>query len=133
MISAVCVLANLGCAGLPALHARAPLAVPVQMRGQADPPAGGTDGAPGKASAVTRTIRIEAHDMSFSPSTIGIHSGETARIVIFNRGKLRHEFVIASHAEHLEHRAAMRRKPDMDMGMEPNAVTIDPGRSEELV
>jgi uncharacterized cupredoxin-like copper-binding protein len=104
-----------------------------EMMPRAEAPGGGTDGAPGKASAVRRTVRIEAHDMAFTPTIIPVVSGETVRLVISNRGTMRHEFVIASKAEHLEHRATMRRKPDVDMANEPNAVTVDPGQSKELI
>jgi len=110
-----------------------PTAIPVALSGHQDAPGAGTDGEPGDAAAVWRTIRIEARNMSFKPHSIAIRPGETVRLVIFNSGKLRHEFVIASNAEHLEHRAAMRRMPDMNMTGEPNAVTVDPGQSKELI
>jgi len=115
---------------IPTLDAKA---VPVALAGHEDAPGAGTDGEPGDAAAVWRTIRIEARDMSFKPHSIAIRPGETVRLVIFNSGKLRHEFVIASHAEHLEHRAMMRLTPEMNMVGEPNAVTVDPGQSMELV
>jgi len=110
-----------------------PNAIPVALAGHEDAPGAGTDGKPGAAAAVWRTIRIEARDMAFKPHSIAVRPEETVRLVIFNSGKLRHEFVIASHAEHLEHRAMMGRMPDMNMGGEPNAVTVDPGQSKELV
>jgi uncharacterized cupredoxin-like copper-binding protein len=110
-----------------------PVHDPIALAAHDDLPGAGTDGEPGDASAIWRTIRIEAGDMFFKPRSIPIRPGETVRLVIFNSGKLRHEFVIASHAEHLEHRAMMRRMPDMTMGGEPNAVTVDPGQSKELV
>jgi uncharacterized cupredoxin-like copper-binding protein len=107
---------------------------PIQGGAQhAESPGGGTDGAPGDISAVGRTLHIEAHDMSFSPNVVLVHPGETVRLVISNRGTMRHEFVIASKMEHLEHRAMMRQKPDIDMANEPNAVTVDPGQSKELI
>lgn len=93
----------------------------------------GTDGMPGKASDVHRTVRIEARDMAFNVKQIQVRAGETVRFVITNTGKLRHEFVIASHAEHFEHRAMMQQMPNMEMGNEPNAVTIDPGQTKELI
>ena len=100
---------------------------------QTDAAGGGTDGAAGEASAVWRTLHIEARDMSFTPTVVPVLLGETVRLVISNRGTMRHEFVIESKAEHLEHRAMMRQKPDMDMANEPNAVTVDPGQSKELI
>lgn len=93
----------------------------------------GTDGAPGKAADADRTVRIEAHEMAFSPTIVQVTPGETIRLVVHNSDKLRHEFVIASHAEHLEHRAMMQRMPDMNMDSEPNALTIEAGQTKELV
>jgi uncharacterized cupredoxin-like copper-binding protein len=93
----------------------------------------GTDGVPGKASEVRRTIRIEARDLAFNVKQIQVRAGETLRFVVTNSGKLRHEFVIASHAEHVEHRTMMRQMPNMEMEKEPNAVTIDPGQTKELI
>ncbi len=104
-----------------------------EMAQHAEAPGGGTDGTPGAASEVWRTVQIEARDMSFTPTVVPVLPGETVRLVISNRGSMRHEFVIASKAEHLEHRAMMRQKPDMDMANEPNAVTVDPGQSKELI
>ena len=108
-------------------------AEPIALAPHEDAPGAGTDGQPGDAAAVWRTIRIEARDMAFKPRSIAIRPGETVRLVIFNSGKLRHEFVIASHAEHLEHRAAMARMPEMNMAGEANAVTVDPGQSRALI
>jgi len=116
-----------------AVPAHDPGVTPIALGPHKDAPGAGTDGEPGDTAAVWRTIRIEARDMSFKPNSIAVRPGETVRLVIFNRGALRHEFVIASHAEHLEHRAAMRHMPDMNMAGEPNAVTVDPGQSKELI
>jgi uncharacterized cupredoxin-like copper-binding protein len=93
----------------------------------------GTDGVPGKASAADRTVQIDARDVAFSVKEIRVHPGETVRFVVRNLGRQRHEFVIASHAEHLEHRAMMRTMPNMKMGDEANAVELEPGETKELV
>ena len=93
----------------------------------------GTDGMPGRISEADRTIRIAARDIAFNVTRVQVRAGETVRFVITNTGKLRHEFVIASHAEHLEHRAMMRQMPNMEMGSEPNAVTVDPGQTKSIV
>jgi uncharacterized cupredoxin-like copper-binding protein len=93
----------------------------------------GTDGVPGKASEADRTVQIDARDVAFSIKQIRVHPGETVRFVVRNLGKQRHEFVIASHAGHLEHRAMMRTMPNMKMGDEANAVELEPGETKELV
>ena len=53
--------------------------------------------------------------------------------MIISKSSIPHEFVIASHEEHLEHRKMMQQMPDMKMDEEPNAVTIDPGETKELI
>jgi uncharacterized cupredoxin-like copper-binding protein len=93
----------------------------------------GTDGVPGKPSEADRTVQIDARDIAFSVKQIRVHPGETVRFVVRNLGRQRHEFVIASHAEHLEHRAMMRAMPEMKMGDEANAVELEPGETKELV
>src|SRR5216684_1780556 len=86
-----------------------------------DGDATGTAGGPGKASDVTRTVRIDAGDTTFNVKQIQVKAGETIK------------FVIASHDEHLEHRKMMQEMAGMTMDDEPNAVTIDPGQFKELI
>jgi uncharacterized cupredoxin-like copper-binding protein len=92
----------------------------------------GTDGVPGNPSDVSRTVRIEARDTAFNVRQIQVHPGETIKFVVTNKGQLRHEFSIASHEEHQEHRAMMQQMPDM-VHNDPNVITIDPGQTKELV
>jgi uncharacterized cupredoxin-like copper-binding protein len=91
-----------------------------------------TDGAPGKAAEVGRTVRVEARDTAFDVKQIQVRAGETVRFVIVNRGKLPHEFAIASAVEGEEHRAMMRANPEMRHD-EPNRVSLRPGETRELV
>jgi uncharacterized cupredoxin-like copper-binding protein len=92
----------------------------------------GTDGVPGNPSDVRRTVRIEARDTAFNVKQIQARPGETIRFVVTNKGELRHEFSIASHAEHEEHRAMMQQMPDM-VHDDPNVITIEPGQTKELI
>jgi len=89
-------------------------------------------GQPGRAIDVTRTIRVEANDTSFSLKQIEIHLGETIRFIVTNAGKIDHEFGIATHAEHLEHRQMMAEMPDMKH-TDPNMVTLRPGQTKHLI
>jgi uncharacterized cupredoxin-like copper-binding protein len=93
----------------------------------------GTDGGPGNPADVDRTVRVEARDTAFNVKSIEVHAGETIRFLVTNTGQLQHEFVIASHSEQEEHRAMMQAMPNMDMGKETNAVTVDPGETKEVV
>lgn len=95
--------------------------------------ASGTDGHPGKASDVSRTVRVNAGDTTFNVKRIQVKAGETIRFVISNKSSIPHEFVIASHAEHIEHRKMMQEMAGMKMADEPNGVTIDPGQTKELI
>jgi len=98
-----------------------------------DGDATGTAGGPGKASDVTRTVRIDAGDATFNVKQIQVKAGETIKFVITSKSSIPHEFVIASHDEHLEHRKMMQEMAGMTMDDEPNAVTIDPGQFKELI
>ncbi len=98
-----------------------------------DGDATGTAGGPGKASDVTRTVRIDAGDTTFNVKQIQVKAGETIKFVITSKSSIPHEFVIASHDEHLEHRKMMQEMAGMTMDDEPNAVTIDPGQFKELI
>ncbi len=93
----------------------------------------GTAGGPGKATDVTRTVRIDAGDTTFNVKQIQVKAGETVKFVITSKSSIPHEFVIASHDEHLEHRKMMQEMAGMTMDDEPNAVTIDPGQFKELI
>jgi uncharacterized cupredoxin-like copper-binding protein len=93
----------------------------------------GTDGAPGSPAEVNRIVRVEALDQRFNVNRIQVRSGETVKFLITSKSSIPHEFVIASHEEHLEHRKMMQRMPDMKMDEEPNAITIDPGETKELI
>lgn len=76
---------------------------------------GASIGSPGNASAVDRTVEIEAGDIYFKPDSLEIKPGETVRFVIHNEGKLLHEFNIGTHAMHEEHQKEMREM--MEQGM----------------
>ena len=91
-----------------------------------------TDGSPGKAAQVQRTVRVTADDNAFDLKQIEVRAGETVRFMITNIGSNRHEFAIASPVENAEHRAMMRRMPTMKHD-DPNVVTVDPGETKALI
>ncbi len=125
-----------GFAAICAVSAQAAPGVPGHAHehdGGAAHGATGTAGGPGKAADVTRTVRIDAGDTAFNVKQIQVKAGETIRFVIASKSGIPHEFVIASHDEHLEHRKMMQEMAGMEMDDEPNAVTIDPGQFKELI
>jgi uncharacterized cupredoxin-like copper-binding protein len=54
------------------------------------------------------------------------------RFVVTNFGKIDHEFSVATHAEHLEHRKMMAEMPDMKHA-DRNMVTLKPGQTKSLI
>jgi uncharacterized cupredoxin-like copper-binding protein len=89
-------------------------------------------GQPGKASAVTRTVEIEARDIAFSPGALSVKRGETIRFVIHNYGQLDHEFMIGDSTEQIEHDKEMAAMPGMAMN-DPNGVSVAPGKTASLI
>jgi len=92
-----------------------------------------TLGKPGDAAKVTRTMQVDMNDkMRFSPSQITVKRGETIRFVVKNSGKLKHEMVLGSVRELKEHAEMMRKMPEMEHADE-NMVSVEPGKSGELI
>ncbi len=90
-------------------------------------------GKPGDPARVERTIEITTGDnMRFSPDRIQVKRGQTIRFRVVNGGQMKHEFVLGTLAELKKHAALMRKFPDMEHD-DPNAVSVDPGQTRELV
>ena len=90
-------------------------------------------GKPGDQKKVSRTIQVlMSDDMRFAPAKVNVKRGETIRFVLRNAGQIKHEMVIGSMAELKQHAESMRKMPGMEHD-EPNMVTLDPGKSAELV
>lgn len=90
-------------------------------------------GEPGKASAVTRTIAVKMSDtMRFHPEKISVRRGETIRFVVTNDGLEPHEFMLGEIKALQEHAEVMRKHPTM-VHDEPNAITVNPSQTGELI
>jgi len=126
--------AVLAALALPLAHAGGMSDMP-GMPGVSGSDVGGDQyGVPGRASAVTRTVRITTLDtMRFTPSRIDVRPEQTVRFVIHNAGRITHEFVIGDAAEQRAHEAEMAAHPDMKMDHDPNGVTVPPGQTRILV
>lgn len=70
--------------------------------------------------------------MRFVPDYIDVKRGETIRFVVKNNGKLKHEMVLGSAKELKEHAALMQKFPEMEH-VDPNQVSVDPGKTGELI
>lgn len=90
-------------------------------------------GEPGQASAVTRTIEVRMSDaMRFHPEKISVKRGETVRFVVRNDGLEPHEFMLGEIKALQEHAEVMRKHPTM-VHDEPNAITVNPSQTGELI
>jgi uncharacterized cupredoxin-like copper-binding protein len=90
-------------------------------------------GRPGDPAKASRTVAIDMSDaMRFTPAVIRARKGETIRFALSNSGKLRHEMVLGSSRELKEHAALMRKFPEMQHA-DPNRLSVDPGKTGELV
>lgn len=89
--------------------------------------------ASGKPGKVNRTVAITMDDMMrFTPSSVAVKKGETIRFAVKNDGKLKHEMVLGSVKELKEHAALMQKFPEMEHA-DPNQVSVDPGKTGELI
>jgi uncharacterized cupredoxin-like copper-binding protein len=90
-------------------------------------------GQPGTAGRVTHTIRVQALDtMRYAPDELTVQSGQTVRFIVTNVGKMRHEFVIGDAEEQRQHAEMMKEMPHMKHD-EGNAVSLEPGKTKELI
>ena len=60
-------------------------------------------GIKGKASDVSKTIKVDMYDNYYKPKIINVKKGETVRFVVENNGVLVHEFNIATMMMHKKH------------------------------
>jgi uncharacterized cupredoxin-like copper-binding protein len=90
-------------------------------------------GQPGDPAKATRTIEVRMSDaMRFTPASIKVGKGETIRFLVKNEGQIKHELVLGTLSELREHAELMRKFPEMEHD-DPNAVTVEPGKTGELV
>ena len=90
-------------------------------------------GQPGNPAKVTRTVDIVMSDaMRYTPASIKVKRGETIRFRVKNAGQIKHEMVLGSLAELKEHAKIMTKFPEMEHD-DPNAISVEPGKTGELV
>ena len=93
-------------------------------------------GVPGNAKKPARTVTVVMSDdegaMKFTPDRLDIKKGEQVRFVIQNKGALKHEFTLASVKDNDKHAEVMKKFPDMEHD-DPNAKSVDPGKTAEIV
>jgi uncharacterized cupredoxin-like copper-binding protein len=86
-----------------------------------------------------RTVEIDMVDNAFEPETLQVAQGEAVRFVFNNSGEVAHDAYIGDRDAQADHEAEMREGDDDDAhdgghGEDEgeNAVTVDPGDTEEL-
>lgn len=90
-------------------------------------------GIPGQSADAKRTVKVAMTDaMRFNPSSIKVKKEETVRFVVTNSGKLKHEMVLGSMSDLKKHADMMRKNPEMEHA-EENMVSVEPGKSGELI
>ena len=93
-------------------------------------------GVPGDVKKPARTVTVVMSEsdgnMKFTPDHLDVKKGEQVKFVIENKGLLKHEFMLASVKDNDKHAEMMRKFPDMEHD-DPNAKTVDPGMSAEIL
>ena len=90
-------------------------------------------GKPGDSTKVTHTMTVDMNDnMRYSPAKITVKKGETIKFVVKNSGKIKHEMVLGTVKELKEHAAMMKKMPGMEHA-DANMVTVDPGKTGEII
>ena len=90
-------------------------------------------GIAGDDKAVKRTVTFTMTDnMRFTPDKLSVKQGETVKLVIKNKGKVMHEFVLGTKKELDEHAALMVKFPTMEHD-EPYMAHVGPGKTGQIV
>ena len=90
-------------------------------------------GQPGNPAKVSRSVAIDMNDaMRYAPAVVNVRRGETIRFVATNSGKVKHEIVLGTVKQLLDHATLMKKFPEMEHE-DPNQLSVEPGKSGELV
>ena len=101
--------------------------------GSGDGHGGDAIGKAGNPKKISRTVEIVADDnMRYAPDRINVKEGETIRFVVKNTGKLKHEMVLGTRKELMEHAALMQKFPEMEHA-DANMLSLLPGKTGEIV
>lgn len=89
-------------------------------------------GKAGDPAQVTRTVTIDMLDEAgFTPSTLTVEKNETIRLVITNKGKNRHEFMLGTAKRLREHNALLKSDPQMKTDA-PYRISLAPGATGDI-
>ena len=103
--------------------------------------AGGHDeyaiGMKAEKAKAKRTINITMREdqegkMIFEPKKLQFREGETVTLNFVNKGEAKHEFVMDTQENVLEHKAVMEKNPDMEHA-DDNSLSLEPGEKGQIV
>ena len=90
-------------------------------------------GKAGNPKKISRRVEIVAGDnMRYAPDQISVKEGETIRFIVKNTGQLKHEMVLGTRKELIEHAALMQKFPEMEHA-DANMLSLLPGKTGEIV
>ena len=94
----------------------------------------GEPGDPKKPARLVPVTMKETEDgrMVYFPDKVDVRDGEQVRFKITNAGRTEHEFMLDTPEHNATHKAAMLKHPNM-VHDDPNGVTIEPGKTAEIV
>lgn len=74
----------------------------------------------------------EEGNMIFEPKKLQFRQGETVTLNFVNKGETKHEFVMDTQANVLEHKAVMEKNPDMEHA-DDNSLSLEPGEKGQII
>lgn len=106
---------------------------PATAKGHAPVSHGEAFGEPGDPKAKARMIQLTMNDdMRIVPGRVTATRGETIRFMVENDGGMKHEIVLGTQDELLEHAKLMQEFPEMEHE-DPNMVGVEPGKTGVLL
>jgi len=90
-------------------------------------------GEPADRADADRTVRVHATDeLAFEPAVVEVRAGEVITFEVENTGKLPHDFTLGDEDVQEEHAREMEEMGADMAHTEPNAMTIDPGKTGSM-
>ena len=80
---------------------------------------------------ITITMLEEQDGMIFTPKELQFRKGDTVTLNFVNTGALKHEFVMDTQENVLEHKAVMEKNPDMEHA-DDNSISLEPGQKGQI-
>jgi uncharacterized cupredoxin-like copper-binding protein len=90
-------------------------------------------GIAGHPKKLSRTVLVQLNDdKEFVPAAVRVKEGDTIRLVLQNRGQLKHEWVLGTDTD-LRQQVQDRTRSGKALPDEVHRFQVDPGQTEEMV